>query len=338
MDLDARAEAVVARLGDDAVNRFGADPSAALIADFGLIVRSVDHLTDSRGAGGECDGLSYLEDGVILYAPTPNSKRENFTLAHEFGHFLVEKDIALFDWIADQVAAGMILEQVCNRIAQRLLLDDARVKSVVGTGQLRAIHVLELFEATRASRPVCAIALAGRLRGLGAVAILERADGSVTHSTVQPDVEQGWPEVFPWRGQSVSGDHPLTKLNEGGSLTQRLSWRSPWGTSADFYVDAIADARRVYAVFSEIDLWKVDKFHGSKKRDYDQRLHLSGTCCGQAFSVRGYPCDTCKQPYCPRCGDCRCGRDAKRSLTCRGCQYVFLSHLLIDGRCEECRG
>jgi len=55
-----------------------------------LTVRAVDHLDDARADGGVCDGVSYLNDGVILYRSTGN-RRENFTLAHELGHWLVDQ-------------------------------------------------------------------------------------------------------------------------------------------------------------------------------------------------------------------------------------------------------
>ena len=44
-----------------------------------------------------------------------------------------------------------------------------------GAGPISARHVSELVDATRASRPACAIALASRLAGLGAVVIIDKA-------------------------------------------------------------------------------------------------------------------------------------------------------------------
>src|SRR5690242_14224822 len=100
--------------------QFVLDPLDALTTGMRLTVRPVDSLSSNRGDGGFCDGMSFLEDGVILYAPTPNSRRQNFTLAHELGHWVVEQDQGLFDWIADQVDPPALLETVCDQIAQRL--------------------------------------------------------------------------------------------------------------------------------------------------------------------------------------------------------------------------
>ena len=101
------------------------DPLDALTTRLGLAVRPVQTLSSSRDDGGFCDGMSFLDDGIILYAPTPNSRRQNFTLMHELGHWIVEKDQVLFDWIADQEDPAVLLETVCDRIAQRLLLPEA---------------------------------------------------------------------------------------------------------------------------------------------------------------------------------------------------------------------
>ena len=62
--------------------------------------------------------MSFLDDGVILYAPTTNSRRQNFTLAHELGHWIVEqtKDFRLDCRPSDPPA---LLESVCDQIAQR---------------------------------------------------------------------------------------------------------------------------------------------------------------------------------------------------------------------------
>src|SRR5690349_3943356 len=96
--------------------RFAAEPIKALQSDFGLTVQAVEHLANTREDGGACDGISFLEDGVILYAPTPASRRENFTLAHELGHWLAENAPDVYDWLANQDDPGRLLETVCDRI------------------------------------------------------------------------------------------------------------------------------------------------------------------------------------------------------------------------------
>ena len=261
---------------------------------------------------------------MILYAPTPASRRENFTL----GHWLAESAPDIYDWIADQDEPGPLLETLCDQIAQRLLLPESAATAVIGSGPIRAQHLVDLYEGSHASRPVCAIALAKHMPGSGAIAIIDRCTGAVTHATVQPDPEQGWPSVFPWRGQRLSEGHPLLGIIPEASAARRLPWRTPWGTQADLYVDAIGDDRRVMAVLCDRDLWEVERFHAPIQRDFDIRPMLRGSYCGTSFERRGYPCADCGQPFCPRCGDCRCQQDAKRVLTCQKCflQYPAPSY------------
>ena len=337
MNLEDCVAQARSQLTADVQARFSQDPMAVLRGDLKLTVKAVEHLASARDDGGACDGVSFLQDGVILYAPTPRSRRENFTLAHELGHWLAEKAPNVYDWVADQDDPGRLLETVCDRIAQHLLLPDSAATAVIGNGPIRAGHLIDLYNVTQASRPVCAIALAKHLPGLGAIAIIDRYSGTVTHASVKPDPEQGWPTVFPWRDQQLTKGHTLLNLAPGGSTAQRLAWRTPWGAQTDFYVDAVGDDRRVIAVFCDSDVWNIEQFHAPIQRDFDTRPLLTGSCCGTTFGRRGYPCADCGQPFCPRCGDCRCERDAKRAVTCTQCFLQFQPHLVTAGVCVDCR-
>jgi hypothetical protein len=337
MNLESCVEQALSLLTAEARTRFASNPKAVLCDDLNLTVTAIEHLTDARADGGACDGMSFLKDGVILYAPTPWSRRENFTLAHELGHWLAEKSADVYDWLADQDEPERLLETVCDRVAQRLLLPEAAVSAVVGSGPIRAQHLIDLYDATEASRPVCAIALAKHVPGLGAIALINRHTGVVTHASVKPDPQQGWPTVFPWREQQLTEGHLLLGQTPGTSTSRRLTWWTPWNAQADFYVDAVSDDRRIIAVFCDSDLWNIEQLHIPIQRDFDTRPVLSGSCCGTTFKRRGYPCSRCRQPFCPSCGDCRCERDAKRALSCTRCFLQFQPHLVVDGMCVDCR-
>lgn len=338
VDLDGCVEQAIALLPENLRAQFAADPAGVMRADIGLTVMRVEELSDTRSDGGACDGMSYLQDGVVFYAPTPHSRRENFTLAHELGHWLVENAPAIYDWLADQDEPGRLLETVCDRIAQRLLLPDSAVDRVVGEGPVRAQHLLDLYAKTEASRPVCAIALARRLPGLGAIALISRYERIVTDATVKPDPERGWPTVFPWRGQELSDTHPLLTLLPDRTTTRRLPWQTPWKAQADFYIDAIGDDRRIVVVFAGADIWGIDRSHPEIEREFDTRPLRDVHCCGTTSQVRGYPCPNCRQPFCPQCGHCRCERQAKREVRCNRCFLQSQPHLVTDGLCQECRG
>lgn len=336
MDIDACAAAAVTALPPPVRAAFAATPLQALKA-IGLTVEAVEELAESRSEGGACDGWSYLEDDVILYAPSPYSRRENFTLGHELGHYLVDRNEEVMDWLGDQPDALRQLETVCDRIAQLLLLPEELVTAALGQGPIGGSALLQLYEVTNASRPAIAIAMAGRLRHLGAVVLVDAVAQVVTFSSVQPDPERGWPEVFPWRGHPIPPGHPLKTLAIGAHWTGRTYWETPWGRRETYYVDAVHDGRRVIAVFSERDLWDCEKLHVEPRRDYLERPVRTVTCCGETHEVRGFPCSACDGGYCPTCSRCQCQKADDAAQPCAGCFMVFMPHLLKDGRCEECR-
>ncbi len=337
MDLDRATAHALSAMDESIRSRFAAEPVAVIRETLGLKVQAVDHLTQRRDDGGACDGLSFLQDGVILYAPTYSSKRENFTLAHEVGHWLVEQCEELYDWLADRDEPQRMLETLCDRIAQHLLLPEALINSVIGAGPIRANQVLELHKLSEASRPVCVIALAKRLSCCGAVLLIHRERAEVTYASVKPDVEEGWPTVFPWPGHGVSAGHPFLGMRAGGALTRRTYWEAPWGSQREYYADAVCEGSRVIAVLADIDIWGAEHLHIDEQRDFDRRPSSQVTCCGRTVTVRGYPCDECGQHFCTRCGRCNCDRRAEREGTCLGCFLRFQRHLLVEGRCEDCR-
>lgn len=339
MNLGQCAESALKLLSAKARARFALNPAESLRSELGLKVERVATLTQSRDDGGACDGISFLQDGVVLYAPTPDSRRENFTLGHELGHWLVEQSDEVYDWLADQNDPNRMLETVCDHVAQRLLLPDEVIDRVLGAGPIRAHHVLDIFSASQASRPVCAIALAKRLPTLGAVVIIDRPTARVSHASVRPDNDGGWPTVFPWRDQRLPGGHPLLNTTPDVPMTRRISWSNRWGAEAEFYSDAFAEPtrKRVIAVLCDRDLWNSELLHVDPARDFDDRPTLDIYCCGRSTTVRGYPCPTCQQPFCRQCGLCRCERANQREQACNECFRSFQPHLLAGGLCEECR-
>jgi hypothetical protein len=335
VNLDECVQRALNQLDTSTRTRFATDPLETLRTDLSLKVEAAAHLTSSRGDGGSCDGMSFLRDGVVLYAPTPYSRRQNFTLGHELGHVLVEKSDEIYDWLADQAEPARLLETLCDQVAQRLLLPADVIDQVVKAGPIRAQHVLELYERSQASAPACAIGLAGRLPHVGAIMITDR--GTVMYASVRPDTEAGWPAVIPWPGQPVPDGHPFRTMPAGNALTRRSFWETRWGKRENYYVDAVADEKRVIAIFSDLDLWNCEQLHIDQPREFDQRSTRTISCCNGSQTVRGYPCPDCGEPFCPRCGKCRCQRAAAREQPCTNCTVSYQPHLLVNGLCVLCR-
>lgn len=317
--------------------RFVLNPRKTLQEDIGLTVRAVDHLDFARDDGGICDGISYLEERVILYRRTGN-RRENFTLAHELGHWLVDQGNEIYDLLATQAESAKQLESVCDCIAQQLLLPAHLVESTVSTEPIQARHVTDLYASTSASLPACAIALARRLPGLGAVVVIDRMTQTVEYASVRPDDDNGWPLVYPWPRQEVPAGHPLRNLKANATLRRRTFWETRWGRRDDYYLDALATGRRTIAILSGSDLWGAERFHPQSIREFDRRPETEIECCRQVRKVRAWPCDACKEPHCPVCGRCRCDRRASAEVLCKGtCAMKYLPHLLMNGLCGDCR-
>lgn len=334
--LDDCVTATLALVPDTVAERFVQAPRETLEQDLGLTVKQAQHLAESRDGGGWCDGQSYLSDGVILYRPTGN-RRENFTLAHELGHWLVDSAVGVYDWLSQQESGEQVLETVCDRVAQSLLVPARVVDAVVGSQPISAETVLDLLDATQASRPVCAIALARRLPGTGAVVVIDRDTNTVAYSSVQPDPVDGWPVAVPWPGQRVPAGHPLLRVADGGSLRKKSHWVTQWGKRQEFYISALGLSRVVVVVFVDRDLWGVESLHFDAPTEFSQRLEAEIHCCGGTQTARGFPCPQCRRLYCPKCGGCLCTQRAANERTCRACGLQMAKHLIgSSGICVDC--
>lgn len=303
--------------------------------EFGLTLVPAAHLGEVRIGGGACSGVSFLEDKVVLYAPTA-SRRQNFTLAHETGHWLLSRTKGFLDWVADHETPAEAIETVCDLIAQRLLLPDESIVAVIGSDVVRARHVMEIYGSTMGSRQVCAIGLAQKLPGFGAVVIINRDTWEVEHASIHPDPEKGWPTVYPWSGQSLPEGSAFRQLATGENFSRLSMWRSPWNSQADFYVDGVADSQRLYLVFSETDLWDTTTGFVNRGVDFVSRPTQTIFCCGKSRTVTGFPCPKCHRSFCPKCGDCACDKRAANEGECASCHNRVLPHLLQDGLCEMC--
>lgn len=335
--LECHARRILGRLAPADREAVAADPKRALTERFGLRIREQAKLAQSRDAGGWCDGISFLDDGVVLYAPSLFSRRENFTLAHELGHKLTEDDDDALNWLADRDESGRELERLCDLIAAELLLPATLVTHVLSNHPPAAAHIRELYEASAASEVVCSIVLAQRLPCQGAVLMMDIGAHTVSYASVASPDDDGWPLAYPWPRQDVPAHHRLPRLRANQSAREESWWATPWGERQDYYLDAVAGGRRIHAVLASCDLWQVTRFHTVKPETAGRPVRQFDCRCGFRGTARGYPCGDCGQPYCPSCKECQCPRRNAALVTCQRCFVSVPKAEIVDGLCSYCR-
>jgi len=313
-------------------NRMSADPKVGLTS-IGVNVVAVPALTSERGAGGMCDGLSFREHNTVMYAPT-DSRRENFTLLHEYAHILVENDDEALIWLADRDKPDVELERLCEDLAAPILTPATLLDAVTGTGPVTGQGLLDLSNQSSASQMACAIALSGRLNANGAVIIVDRATRSVAFAALAGELT-----VFPWKEQQLPQGHPLDRITSDTPISTKSFWATPWGDRQDFYLNAVATEKRVYAVLADADLWGIEVFHANPRSEpLKVRPQATIRCrCGFVGTATGWPCQECLRQFCLACKECDCDRRAASEIQCERC---FCNAPAVDierGLCSNCR-
>lgn len=332
------ADVLIAGLDPDVRDALSKDPRAALREHLHLKVRATDQ-APRRGDQGTCDGISILNKGTVIYVPTPESRRENFTMLHEGGHHLASKNDDLLDWVADQrdqKETMRVLEEVCDRFAAGLLLPPGLIDGILDGHRPAASHFVELFKQSSASREVCAIALSKRLGCEGFVALISRNRWQVMFASRVADTRP-----YAWRDDEIPATHPLRTLAVGSSGRFEGWWDAPGGDRREYYVDAISDDRHIYAIFSDDDLWKIAKFHGRATSSirsgglYTAEVHCRS--CGFQGITHQFPCSTCGKPHCPQCKKCECEHRERNLVVCSGCFIKVPRRTVVDGLCTDCQ-
>jgi Zn-dependent peptidase ImmA (M78 family) len=306
-----------------------ADPLNAMTRT-GLRVGELEQRAEARRF---CDGLS-TTTGIVLYMASPGSRRENFTLLHEYAHTRVATDLDAMSWLADQPDIPRATEQLCNEVASLLLVPAEIIDAIVGDGPIRAVHLQQLHRDTEASQVAIAIALARRLTTDGAVMLVDRSSHTVALAILVGELA-----IFPATGQPVPTAHPLYRIEPGNHIHQRSWWATPWGERQDYYIDATASARRAYAVMATTDLWRMESFHGGDDIPQPQVRPASVRACPCGYNgpMRGFPCPHCGAQFCPDCGKCVCDYRNAVAVRCRKCTLSYAPTALVNGLCSECR-
>lgn len=130
-----------------------ASPRAAIETQ-GIRVEPFDIFSYSNG-DCSCDGI--FNPGPppsIGYRPTPHSRRERFTLIHEFGHYAIRRNDDVLSELADIDDDGgrQAEERVCDAFAGITLIPDETVSRVLDNTKPLAKHIGDLFDESNGSR------------------------------------------------------------------------------------------------------------------------------------------------------------------------------------------
>lgn len=319
MTLKLQASRLVAALPDNVRQALALDPADALARQLGIHVMPVEQLRDSRGAGGWCDGVSLSTDRVICYAPSPGSRRQNFTLLHEFGHLLINEDSDALDWLADRSEPSNDLERFCDAIAAEILLPTSTIIRALAGDAPAPGHLRQIYAASRASEEVCAIALAAYLPVRGAVVLIRRRTATVAFAA-----SSGWPPLSIPRDLAVPPRHPLREL---GTRQRWSGWTTPdlglafaehpekAGIATPpvnrlLRAQAEAGPRRTIAMLLDVEGVGQAADDSSLRADghsgFRDPRQLICPRCGNGTDSNHYSCEECGFPPCPGCGHCRC--------------------------------
>lgn len=331
MSIHAHSRRLVEDLAPDVQADVRDDPLTAIQVHFKLTVTAAKSF-GRRGAGGWCDGASVTEAGIILYRAT-ESRRENFTLAHELAHHLLAEDDDCPSWLADQAKPRELEEQICDLVAARLLVPKELMTAALAGGPPSAATVATLYKTTAASRSACAIAVAAHIPCDGFVLLTEPGSGQVFVGARTRDTRP-----YAWKGDAIPPAHPLNRAQP--PATAKTWWADWHGERRDFYMSASDVDGYVCALFAENDLWNVEALHVYRPFEPDRGYNGRISCpCGYNGTTRMFPCKECGVPECPKCRECECQRRDRREAraTCGGCLASVRAHLVIDGLCDNCR-
>lgn len=336
----ALAEQLAEHYGPVFCQQLASSPLAAL-RGLGLKVEPFNTLPYEEG-DCSCDGIFHPgPPPAIGYRPTPHTRREFFTLVHEFGHYAVRRHDDVLSELHDMDDDGgrQAEERVCDALAGMILVPDETVASVLGDARPLAHHLKALYDRSRGSREACAVRLAERITSFGYVVIADQATKSVRFASPSPSTP------YPWRrGTRLPDSHPVWRATRSDHHRGQgpVTWSS--GERAEVWIDAVKYGREIHAVFAKRRPWDDDR--GLSLLDGGvrpaRRSAYQGTCPHCGANKWGYRLhDACGELWCRKCKLCEC--DAPSSPTvdekrCTECQTTKRNTLFPEGsdRCVDC--
>lgn len=289
----------------------------AFLKGCGIRVMPLDDVPGSELCA--CDGMfSAWPTPNIAYVPTPGSRREGFTLIHEFCHYLVRRNddvlSALHDM--DDDAGRIAEERVCHAFAGQILVPDHVIVQVLAGKHPQACHLRQLVAASAGSLEACAVRLAEHLPANGYVVIADPVRRWIQFASPSPSAPYRW-----GRRTTLPEQHPLWRAAAAGAFRGQgqVVWAS--GGRMNLWLDAVADRGLVHAVFSETRYWGGKGLSLLDEAPAAARsIPISGTCRHCDADTWGYTaCPACDDVRCRSCGRCGCGAPRSATRICTAC-------------------
>ncbi|WP_353961947.1 ImmA/IrrE family metallo-endopeptidase [Mycolicibacterium hippocampi] len=263
--------------------------------------------------------------------------RQLFSVAHEFGHHLLDQDPVLADHLFDEADGGVRLEEdICDAFAAMLLVSDQATDLALGSEGLTSRAVIHLFNSTNASREAAAVAMAQRIQSEGYVPILrhERGEDGDVDLVAQFCARSG--AALPITRMAVQDASLLRQASRAGRARGYARLRFPSGAYTDeYHADVTRDGEYLFAVLvADLPPWGGLSVRSSTPGGYD-----SAWCehCSVEFRPASSTCTGCGDHQCPQCRRCGCPAAAAPSARiCRQCFTEAPGKTFVGDRCAEC--
>ncbi len=266
-----------------------------------------------------CQVAGYYDPNppTITMHRSMTAERDNFTILHEYAHYLQQQDR---DWALGVLAqlsnfeSDALQESVCDEFASIVLFPDDVVASKLGT-VFDAQFLAELHRDSAASRSACCMRAIQVAPGVTECMVVSTDSSGTVHFA-----RSNSNSLFAVPSGSVQEDFvrlfAMASANGGkaGGISQVGMRYSNGQTRNDLKIDLAIDHTGRYAFAVITPMYKF----GTPAWERDERECNSGSC-GDVFSWTGDLgiCPRCGEPHCPKCSTCGCEKPISR--TCVAC-------------------
>jgi len=274
---------------------------------------------------------------TLIVTESMSRRRQQFTVLHELGHHLQRTTVSLGKAVLRQQDRSGFEDAACDAFAANILLPDDMVdEASIPFGGPSAQTAVDLFGTSNASRAAISVRMAGRLRGAGAVAVVNDV-GIVTFAAARGSI------YAPAR-LSDQSENPLIRAaledpdpNRVWSRDDARIWYSSGHSTNELYGQAAWAGDRLFVVMVEESApWR--SYSPPKENTALRRTSRWATCdiCGKNFETHRH-CLTCSKPKCPA-GHCGCTAPTLFEKMCDSCTFVKHTSQFSDGSavCKEC--